>query len=385
VGSSKINFFKVLCHSSEPGVKARVGRIITGHSEFETPVFMPVGTLGNVKAVTNRDLEKLEAGIILGNTYHLYLRPGNDILLEAGGLHKFMNWNGSLLTDSGGFQVYSLSSLKKVETNGVRFSSHIDGSKHFFSPENVINTQRIIGADIIMPLDECLPYPSTRKQTEISVDRTVRWEKDCLTAINESESLYGHDQELFCIVQGGVFKESRKRCIEELQVNDFSGCAIGGLAVGEKNELMYDITDYCTDYLPADKPRYLMGVGTPLDILESVERGIDMFDCVMPTRNARHGRIFTTYGEINIKNAKYANDFNFIDTECLTYTSVNFSFAYLRHLFMNREMLGAQLASIHNLGFYLKLMKDIRKAIKENSFKSFKENFLEKYKSNNKK
>jgi queuine tRNA-ribosyltransferase len=385
VGSSKIKFFKVLCHSSEPGVKARAGKITTGHSVFETPVFMPVGTLGNVKAVTNRDLESIGAGIILGNTYHLYLRPGNDVLLEAGGLHKFMNWNGSLLTDSGGFQVFSLSSLKKVEANGVRFSSHIDGSKHFFSPENVIRTQRIIGADIIMPLDECLPYPSAKKQTEASVDRTVRWEKDCLSAFNESEPLFGYKQDLFCIVQGGVFKESRKRCIEELPVYDFSGCAIGGLAVGEENELMYDITDYCTGYLPPDKPRYLMGVGTPADILESVERGVDMFDCVMPTRNARHGRIFTTYGEIIIKNAKYAKDFNMIDPECLTYTSENFSFAYLRHLFMSREMLGAQLATIHNLGFYLKLMKDIRKAIKENRFKTFKENFLEKYKSNNKK
>jgi queuine tRNA-ribosyltransferase len=385
VGSSKIKFFKVLCHSSESGVKARVGRITTGHSEFETPVFMPVGTLGNVKAVTNRDLYDLEAGIILGNTYHLYLKPGNDIMSEAGGLHNFMNWKGSLLTDSGGFQVYSLASLKKVEADGVRFSSHIDGSKHFFSPGNVIRTQRIIGADIIMPLDECLPYPSSRKQTEASVDRTVRWEKDCLSAFNETESLYGHNQELFCIVQGSTFKESRKRCIEEIPLKDFSGCAIGGLAVGEKNEIMYDITDYCTDYLLVDKPRYLMGVGTPADILESVERGIDMFDCVIPTRNARHGRIFTTNGEINIKNAKYSRNFNLIDTECLTYTSANFSFAYLRHLFMSREMLAAQLASIHNLGFYLKLMKDIRKAVRENNFKSFKENFLEKYKSNNKK
>jgi queuine tRNA-ribosyltransferase len=272
-----------------------------------------------------------------------------------------------------------------VETGGVKFSSHIDGSKHFFSPENVINTQRIIGADIIMPLDECLPNPSLKKQVESAVDRTINWEKECLSVFNRTVPLYGHKQELFCIVQGGVLKESRKRCIDGLPLEEFSGCAVGGLAVGEKNEIMYDITDYCTEFLPEDKPRYLMGVGTPVDILESVERGIDMFDCVMPTRNARHGRIFTTYGEINLKNAKYTKNYNLIDDECLTYTSENFSFAYLRHLFMNREILAAQLASIHNLGFYLKLMKDIRKSIKNNSFKNFKENFLEKYKSNNKK
>ena len=380
-----MKFFNVLSHSSESGVKARTGLITTEHSVIETPVFMPVGTVATVKAIKNSELEELDARIILGNTYHLYLRPGNAIMQEAGGLHKFMNWKRSLLTDSGGFQVFSLSSLKRVDDGGVRFNSHIDGSKHYFSPESVISTQRIIGSDIMMPLDECIAYPATHKQAEKALERTTNWETECFEAYKNTSPLYGHRQKLFCIVQGSTYNDLRKRSIEELLVNDFDGCAIGGLAVGEKNELMYELTDYCTDFLPNTKPRYLMGVGTPVDILESVERGVDMFDCVMPTRNARHGRIFTTYGEINIKNAKFANDFRLIDDECLTYTSMNFTFAYIRHLFMAKEILGAQLASIHNIGFYMKLMRDIRQAISENRFKEFKQTFLLKYNSNKQK
>ncbi len=377
MGSGEIKFFKVLSQSSES--KARTGLISTAHSVIETPVFMPVGTLGTVKAVNNAELENLGAGIILGNTYHLYLRPGNGIMRKAGGLHAFMNWKKSLLTDSGGFQVFSLSSLKKVTDDGVRFNSHVDGSKHIFTPESVVDTQRIIGSDIMMPLDECIAYPAARKQAEKALGRTIDWEKRCLKHFGDSEPLYGFNQNLFCIVQGSTYRDLRSKCIEELCGLPFSGCAIGGLAVGEENELMYEVTDYCTDLMPVEKPRYLMGVGTPVDILESVERGIDMFDCVMPTRNARHGRIFTTYGEINIRNAKYAEDFGMIDDKCLTYTSRNFSFAYLRHLFITKEILGAQLASIHNIGFYLKLMNDIREAVREDRYKEFKKTFLSNY------
>lgn len=363
----------------EPGVKARTGLLTTFHSEIETPVFMPVGTAGTVKAMENRELLEFDTEIILGNTYHLYLRPGLEVLKNSGGLHKFMNWNSSLLTDSGGFQVFSLSSLKKVSDSGVTFSSHIDGSKHLFTPEKVIEIQRIIGSDIMMPLDECLPNPSEWKTVSKSLNRTHNWEKRCLEYFIRSESLYGYTQNLFSICQGSIFKDLRKQSIEYLCELNFGGNAIGGLAVGEKNDIMYDITDYCTGILPKDKPRYLMGVGTPVDLLECVERGIDMFDCVLPTRNARHGRLFTTYGEINIKNAKYQNDFNSPDEECKTYTSENFSLAYLRHLFISKEILGYQLATIHNIGFYQNLMKNIRNAIKENKFLEFKKSFLEKY------
>jgi len=379
LGRSKIKFFEVLSNSSETGVKARIGKITTAHSEIETPVFMPVGTQGTVKALEGRELEEFDTRIILGNTYHLYLRPGTDILNNAGGLHKFMNWKSSLLTDSGGFQVFSLSSLKKVSDEGVMFSSHLDGSKHLFTPEKVIDTERTIGSDIMMPLDECLPNPSEWKAVSKSLKRTHSWEKRCFEHYKNTEPLYGYEQSLFSICQGSVYKDLRKESIDFLGEFDFAGNAIGGLAVGEKNEVMYEITDFCTDHLSKDKPRYLMGVGTPVDLLECVERGIDMFDCVMPTRNARHGRIFTTYGEVNIKNAGYANNFSSPDEECRTYTSENFSLAYLRHLFMTKEILGFQLATIHNIGFYLNLMKNIRTAIKENRFLEFKRNFLEKY------
>jgi len=362
-------------------VKARTGRIITDHSEIETPVFMPVGTSGAVKAVENRELEEMDCRIILGNSYHLYLRPGTEILKKAGGIHSFMNWKKSLLTDSGGFQVFSMTSLKKVSDEGVVFTSHLDGSKHIFTPEKVIDIERSIGSDILMPLDECLPYPSDRKIVEKSIRRTAEWERRCKTAFDGSGQYYKHRQYMFSINQGSTFKDLRKQSIETLNELETDGNAIGGLAVGEKSGERYEIVDFCTDYMTADKPRYLMGVGTPLDILECVERGVDMFDCVMPTRNARHGRLFTTYGELNMKNAKYADDFRFADDECRTYTSENFSLSYIRHLFMSKEIIAMQLASIHNLGFYLYLMKKIREAIIENRFLKFKKEFTEKYSS----
>jgi len=376
--------FQVLYKSEEKGCKARLGVINTDHSEIETPVFMPVGTLGTVKAIEQRELTEMDVRIILGNTYHLYMRPGMEVMDGAKGLHKFMNWNRSLLTDSGGFQVFSLSKMNKISEDGVEFASHLDGSKHMFTPEKVIEIQRTIGSDIMMPLDECMPYPVERSRAEKSIELTLRWEKRCFDAYKNSEDRYGHRQFLFSINQGGTYKDLRKRTIEELDSIDFAGNAIGGLAVGEENEIMYEITDYCTDIMSEHKPRYLMGVGTPIDLLESVERGVDMFDCVMPTRNARHGRIFTTTGEINIKGAKYKNDHSCIDEECKTYTSENFSYAYLRHLFIAGEILGSQLASIQNIGFYLNLMRNIRTAIKEKRFLDFKKEFLEKYLQNKK-
>lgn len=370
-------FFNVLSNSSE--TKARTGLLKTGHSEIETPVFMPVGTAGTVKAIEHRELDEFDTRIILGNTYHLFLRPGIEVLENAGGLHKFMNWNKSILTDSGGFQIFSLAKLKKVYEEGVEFSSHLDGDKHFFTPENVIDIQRIIGSDIMMPLDECLPHPVEIETAKKSIALTSRWEKRCYEHFSYTKDKYGHSQNLFSINQGGTNTELRRKSIEDLIEIDFDGHAIGGLAVGEENSLMYDVTDFCTDILPGEKPRYLMGVGTPVDLIESIERGIDMFDCVMPTRNARHGRLFTTYGEINIKGAKYKNDFNSPDEECKTYTSMNFSLAYLRHLFNSNEILGIQLASIHNVGFYLNLMKNIKNAIEADTFLSFKKEFLSKY------
>ena len=373
-------FFDVL--SNNDSCKARTGIIKTPHSEIETPVFMPIGTTGTVKAITNRDIEEFDTRIILANTYHLYLRPGVEILENAGGLHKFMNWNNSILTDSGGFQIFSLSTLRKITDEGVEFSSHLDGSTHFFTPERIIDIERVIGSDIVMCLDECLENPSERKKAEDSLKTTSKWEKRCLEHFNNTNPLYGNEQFIFAICQGSTYEDLRKMHISEMTQLDFAGFAIGGLAVGEESSVMYDIVDLSTDNLPLNKPRYLMGVGTPVDILECVEKGIDMFDCVIPTRNARHGRLFTTYGEINLKNSSLKFNFNSPDEECKTYTSENFSLAYLRHLFISKEILGMQLATIHNLGFYLKLMKDIRNAIRENNFLNFKNEFLQKYLSN---
>lgn len=380
--NSKNKFFTVLSNNSEDGIKARTGLIKTAHSEFETPVFMPVGTSGTVKAMEQRELYELDSRIILGNTYHLFLRPGMQVMENAKGLHNFMNWNKSILTDSGGFQIFSLSKLKKISDDGVEFSSHLNGDKYFFTPEKVIEIQRIIGSDIMMPLDECLPHPSEKKAVEKSIALTYKWEKRCFDMFKNSKEYYGHEQKLFSINQGSTYPELRKRSIEELNEIDFDGNAIGGLAVGEVNSLMYDTVDYSTDLLSKEKPRYLMGVGTPVDLLECVERGVDMFDCVMPTRNARHGKIFTTTGEVNIKSAKYKNDFNTPDEECKTYTSLNFSLSYLRHLFISNEILGLQLATIHNIGFYLNLMKNIRESIRSGNFKEFKKSFLSKYLNN---
>lgn len=376
-------FFNVLSNNKTEDIKARAGIIKTGHSEILTPVFMPVGTLGTVKAVEHRELDEFDASIILGNTYHLYLRPGMEIMKNAGGLHRFMNWNKSILTDSGGFQIFSLSKLKKISDDGVEFASHLNGDRIFFSPEKVIDVQRIIGADIVMPLDECLPYPSEKSAVEKSIKLTSGWEKRCLVHFKNTTDKGLHSQRLFSISQGSIFPDLRAKSIEELTQHDFDGHAIGGLAVGEENELMYDIVDLSTDKLPEDKPRYLMGVGTPVDLLECVERGIDMFDCVMPTRNARHGRLFTTYGEINIMNSKFRNNFNSPDEEFKSYTSENFSLSYLRHLFVSNEILGFQLASLHNVGFYLNLMKGIRASIQDGNFINFKKEFLRKYLTNN--
>lgn len=376
-------FFEVLSNSTEAGVKARAGIINTYHSEIHTPVFMPVGTLGNVKAIEHRELDEFNTQIILGNTYHLFIRPGIEVLENAGGLHRFMNWQKSILTDSGGFQIFSLAKLNKITEEGVEFSSHLNGDKYFFTPEKVIEIQRVIGSDIMMPLDECLPYPSERNVVDRSITLTTNWEKRCFDYFNVSKDRYGDSQKLFSISQGGTYFDLRKKSINDLIEINFDGHAIGGLAVGEENSLMYDMVDFSSELLSSEKPRYLMGVGTPIDILECVEKGIDMFDCVLPTRNARHGRLFTTYGEINIKSARFKNNFNSPDDECKTYTSANFSLAYLRHLFITNEILGIQLATIHNLGFYMSLMNKIIEAIKTNTYKDMKKIFLGKYLSNN--
>ena len=372
-------FFKVLSNDSK--TKARVCEVTTSHGSFQTPIFMPVGTQAAVKAIEHRELDEIGAGIILANTYHLYLRPGEEVIRHAGGLHKFMNWNKPVLTDSGGFQVFSLSGLRKVNQEGVEFKSHLDGSAHFFSPEKVIRIQRTIGSDIMMVLDECLENPSEYEKVKESVRLTTEWAKKSRDEFKNSESLYGYRQRLFGIIQGSVYKDLRKLSAEDLAELDFDGYAIGGLAVGEENEVMYDIVENTTEYMDENKPRYLMGVGTPEDLLNAVERGIDMFDCVMPTRNARNATMFTSKGKLRLRNLENKLNFNSPDEESDSYTAKNFSVAYLRHLFMSDEILAAQLATIHNLRFYLRLMEDSRRAILENRFSEFKKLFLEKYNS----
>ncbi len=370
-------FFKVL--SQDKSCKARVCEITTSHGTFQTPIFMPVGTQATVKAIEQRELEEIGAKIILGNTYHLYLRPGLDVIGQAGGLHKFMNWNKPILTDSGGFQVFSLSALRKVSEDGAEFKSHLDGSSHFFTPEKVVNIQRTIGSDIIMVLDECLENPSEHSKVKESIELTSKWAKRSRDEFLKTESLYGHQQFQFGIIQGSTYKDLRKESAGSLGELDFDGYAIGGLAVGEENEVMYDITEYTTEFMPKDKPRYLMGVGTPEDLLNSIERGVDMFDCVMPTRNARNGTLFTSKGKLRLKNLENKFNFNSPDEEVESYTSKNFSVSYLRHLFMADEMLAAQLATIHNLRFYLNIAESARNSIIENRFTEFKKEFLEKY------
>lgn len=358
--------------------KARRGVLETAHGTIQTPIFMPVGTQATVKTMTPEDLESMNAQIILSNTYHLFLRPGTDIIAKAGGLHKFMNWDKPILTDSGGFQVFSLSHRRKITEEGVMFRSHIDGSKQFLSPEKSMEIQHILGSDIMMAFDECAPYPATREYIAHSSDRTTRWAERCKIYHNDKEG-----QNLFGIVQGGMYKDLRKKSAEELVFLDFPGYAVGGLSVGEPIELMCDVLDYTTDFMPKDKPRYLMGVGTPDYLFESVERGIDMADCVLPTRNARKGTVFTAHGKLVIKNARYAEDFLPLDPECDCYVCRNYSRAYIRHLFKANEILGLRLASYHNLYFLLKLMENIRTAIENDSFLSFKDDFYAKYGYNN--
>jgi len=362
---------------TDPSTQARAGSIHTDHGVIETPIFMPVGTVGTVKGVHQSELkEQINPDIILGNTYHLYLRPGTDILQQAGGLHKFMNWDRPILTDSGGYQVYSLAERRKITEKGVRFQSHIDGSYHNFSAESVMDIQRIIGADIIMAFDECPPYPSTYHYAKRSMHMTHRWLDRAIEHLKVSPPLYGYDQALFPIVQGSTYKDLREQSAEYIANSDAFGNAIGGLSVGEPAEEMYAMTEVVTAILPKDKPRYLMGVGTPINILENIALGIDMFDCVMPTRNARNGMLFTAHGTINIKNKKWENDFSAIDEMAITDVDTQYSKAYLRHLFMARELLGKQIASIHNLGFYLWLVREARKHILVGDFREWKEKMV---------
>lgn len=357
--------------------KARAGELITDHGTIQTPIFMPVGTAGTVKGVHQRELaDDIKADIILGNTYHLYLRPGLDTIQKAGGLHKFNGWELPILTDSGGYQVYSLSGVRKIKEEGVTFKSHIDGSKHLFTPENVMDIQRIIGADIIMAFDECTPYPCDYRYAKKSMEMTHRWLKRCCSQFDQTEPLYGYQQSLFPIIQGSTYKDLRKQSAEVIASFEREGNAIGGLSVGEPAEDMYEMTDIVTEILPKDKPRYLMGVGTPINILECIALGIDMFDCVMPTRNARNGMLFTAEGFINIKNEKWKNDFSAIDSSSSLYSDLTYSKAYLRHLIISKELLGAQIASLHNLHFYLWLVKEARKKIIDGSFLPWKEQMV---------
>jgi len=345
----------------------------TPHGEIETPIFMPVGTRATVKTLSPAELEEIGAQIILGNTYHLYLRPGHNLIQKAGGLHKFMSWHKPILTDSGGFQVMSLKGLRKITPDGVKFQSHIDGSYHFFTPEKVIEIQNAIGADIIMSFDECPPYPATRKYISESLKTTLAWAKRGKEAHKNTDK-----QALFGIVQGGIYKDLREESAKKLMEMDFPGYSIGGLAVGEKKEDMLRITAFLNGILPQNKPRYLMGVGTPTDLLENIDNGIDMFDCVMPTRNARKGTVFTSKGKLIIKSARYKDDFSPLDENCNCYTCRNFSRAYIRHLFSVDEILGMRLTSLHSLHFYLELVRKARKAILENRYSDFKKEMLKK-------
>ena len=359
--------------STDANTHARAGRITTDHGVIETPIFMPVGTVASVKGVQQRELaQDINADIILGNTYHLYLRPTTSILEQAGGLHKFMHWDRNILTDSGGYQVYSFSSTRKIKEEGVRFKSHIDGSYHFFSPEKSMEIQRSIGADIIMAFDECTPYPCEYAYAKRSMHMTHRWLDRCISYLQENAPKYGYNQSLFPIVQGSVYPDLRRASAEYIASKGADGNAIGGLSVGEPAEKMYEITEIVCDILPKDKPRYLMGVGTPINILENIALGVDMFDCVMPTRNARNGMLFTAHGTINIKNKKWENDFSPIDENGYTFVDTYYTKAYLRHLFAAEESLGKQIASIHNLGFYLWLVREARKHILQGDFSQWK-------------
>ena len=359
--------------------QARAGELHTDHGVIETPIFMPVGTAGSVKGVHQHELdEAIKAQIILGNTYHLFLRPGLEVLEGAGGLHQFMNWQKPILTDSGGYQVYSLSGARSIKEEGVTFQSHIDGSYHFFSPEGAIDIQRSIGADIIMAFDECTPYPCDYDYAKKSMHMTHRWLKRCMTQMERTEPKYGYEQALFPIIQGSVYNDLRIESAETIASHDAVGNAIGGLSVGEPDEELYAMTDLVTSVLPKEKPRYLMGVGTPVNLLECIALGIDMFDCVMPSRNARHGMLFTSEGIINIKNKKWEKDFTPIDANGTSYVDQTYSKAYLRHLLRAKENLAIQIATIHNLSFYLWLVGEARKQIKAGTFSTWKDHMIPK-------
>ena len=363
---------------TDRGSDARAGVITTDHGTIETPIFMPVGTVASVKGISQRELkEEVDPDIILGNTYHLYLRPATEILRKAGGLHKFMNWDRNILTDSGGYQVYSLAERRKIKEEGVRFKSHIDGSYHNFTPENVMEIQRLIGADIIMAFDECTPYPCDYRYARDSMQRTHRWLDRCIDHLEKVPPQYGYSQALFPIVHGSTFKVLRDHSAEYIAAAGAAGNAIGGLSVGEPAEEMYAMTEVVNKILPPEKPRYLMGVGTPINILENIALGIDMFDCVMPTRNARNGMLFTSQGTINIKNKKWEDDFSPIDPEGTTYVDSYYTRAYLKHLFSVNEMLGKQIATMHNLGFYLWLVRQARKHILAGDFSTWKNRMVQ--------
>ncbi len=363
--------FKI--NANDPLSKARAATLTTNHGDIQTPIFMPVGTAGTVKAVHQRELNNdVKAQIILGNTYHLYLRPGLETIEKAGGLHKFIGWDKPILTDSGGYQVYSLAQVRKIKEEGVTFKSHIDGSKHLFTPENVMDIQRTIGADIIMAFDECTPYPCEFNYALRSMDMTHRWLKRCITRFDETEGKYGYNQTFFPIVQGSVYKDLRIKSAEFIASCEQEGNAIGGLSVGEPAEEMYAMTEVVCNVLPQNKPRYLMGVGTPINLLENIALGIDMFDCVMPTRNARNGMLFTQHGFINIKNEKWKNDFSPIDADSTLFSDLNYSKAYLRHLIHSKEILGSQIATLHNLHFYIWLVQQAREKIISGEFYNWK-------------
>lgn len=374
------NKMQFIIEKNDPKSHARTGRVKTDHGEIETPIFMPVGTVGAVKAVHISNVkEDIKAQIILGNTYHLYLRPGLEVLENAGGLHKFNGWDRPILTDSGGFQVFSLSPMRKIKPEeGVWFRSHIDGSRHLFSPERVMDIQRTIGADIVMAFDECTPYPCEYEYAEKSMQITHNWLKRCCTRFDETEPKYGYSQTLFPIVQGSVFRDLRVKSAEFIASMNREGNAIGGVSVGEPTDLMYEMTEICCQILPADKPRYLMGVGTPANILEGIAMGVDMFDCVMPTRNGRNGMIFTWEGMMNMRNEKWKNDFTPIDSQSDLWADREYSRAYLRHLYTAGEMLGPMIGSLHNLHFYLDLVKTARKKIQEGTFASWKNEIMPK-------
>lgn len=365
----------------DKGSKARVGRLQTAHGEIQTPVFMPVGTQGTVKTCTPHELREVGSQIILGNTYHLYLRPGTETIEQAGGLHRFCNWSGPILTDSGGFQVYSLADLRQVKEDGVVFQSHYDGSYHEFTPERTVDIQRSLGSDIMMVLDECPPYPCTEKYAAEAVERTTRWARHCLDRLNATEPLYGHEQNLFAIVQGSTVPELRKLSAGALVELDFPGYAIGGLSIGEPKSVLFEMIDICTEILPVQKPRYLMGMGKPTDLVSAMALGVDMFDCVIPTRNGRKGHVFTWQGPIKLRNAQYKQDFNPIEETCGCYACLNFTRAYIRHLLVTDEILGLRLGTLHNLYFYHELVKTAREHVQEGDYLSWKKEFEMNYNS----